>query len=388
MRIRTAVAALVTLAAWLPLVGCGRKVETAEEEVVPVLAAKVEKRAMPIELSAIGNVEALQTVAVQARVAGEIDRVAFREGQDVKPGDLLFTIDPRPYEAAVAEAQARLERDRALARNAEESAARYADLVQKDYVTPEQFEQMRAAGEAARATARADEAAVENARLQLAYTRILAPIAGRTGSIQVHAGNMLRPNDDRTLVTINQIQPIAVTFTVPESAFDAIRRAQAEAKLSVLARPSRGMPDPAAPGTPGTDGLDGVEKPETGELSFVDNAVDRATGTVRLKATFANSAGALWPGRFVDVVLTLAQDPDALVVPAQAIQTGQQGSYVFVVKDDSTVESRQVTVGRTQGGNVVIAKGLSADERVVTDGQLRLAPGVKVEVKPSAEVRS
>jgi multidrug efflux system membrane fusion protein len=375
---------LPALAAVLVLTACGRKAEPAAVEVVPVLAAKVEQRAVPIELSAIGNVEALQTVAVQSRVAGEIDRVAFREGQDVQPGDLLFTIDPRPYEAALAEAQARLERDRALAKNAEETAARYADLVQKDYVTAEQYEQMRAGGEAARATARADEAAVENARLQLSYTRILAPIAGRTGSIQVHAGNMLRPNDERTLVTINQIRPIAVSFTVPESAFDAIRRARAASRLSVAARPSRGSANPMAPAALGQT----EEKPETGELSFVDNAVDMTTGTVRLKATFANESGNLWPGRFVEVVLTLAHEPDALVIPAQAIQTGQQGSYVFVVKADSTVESRTVTVGRRQGSSVVIAKGLSADERVVTDGQVRLAPGVKVEVKPSAEVRS
>jgi multidrug efflux system membrane fusion protein len=383
----------------LSVSGCGRKEPPPAAEVVPVLAAKVEKKAVPIELSAIGNVEALQTVAVQARVAGEIDEVAFREGQDVQPGDLLFTIDPRPYEAALAEAQARLERDRALAKNAEESAARYADLVKKDYVTAEQYEQMRAAAEAARATARADEAAVQNARLQLSYTRITAPIAGRTGSIQVHKGNMLRPNDERTLVTINQIRPIAVTFTVPESAFDGIRRAQAESKLSVVAKPSRGAsssdlaalaPGGARPASTGgaSAAAPGSETSETGELSFVDNTVDRATGTVRLKATFANKAGALWPGRFVDVVLTLAHDPDALVVPAEAIQTGQQGFYVFVVKADSTVESRNVTVGRRQGSSVVIAKGLSADERVVTDGQVRLAPGVKVEVKPAPEVRS
>ena len=369
------------LASVVVLSSCGRKVETPVEEIVPVLAIKVEKRDIPVEISAIGNVEALQSVAVQARVAGEIQSVAFREGQDVKPGDLLFTIDPRPYQAALAEAQARLERDRALAKNSEETAARYGDLVKKEYVTPEQYEQMRAAAEAARATARADEAAVENARLSLSYTRIVAPIAGRTGSIQIHQGNMLRPNDDRTLVTINQIHPIAVTFTVPEAAFDPIRRAQAESKLSVVARPSRGPTEPDAAGG-------GSEGPETGSLSFVDNTVDRATGTVRLKATFANASGALWPGRFVDVVLTLAHDPGALVVPAEAIQTGQQGSYVFVVKADSTVESRPVTVGRRQGNRVVIAKGLSADERVVTDGQMRLAPGTKVEVKPSAEVRS
>ena len=369
------------------LSACGRKAEKPVEEIVPVLAVKVEKRDVPVELSAIGNVEALQSVAVQARVSGEIQTVAFREGQDVKPGDLLFTIDPRPYQAALAEAQARLERDRALAKNSEETAARYGDLVKKEYVTPEQYEQMRAGAEAARATSRADEAAVENARLELSYTRIVAPIAGRTGSIQVHQGNMLRPNDDRTLVTINQIHPIAVSFTVPEAAFDAIRRAQAESKLSVVARPSRETSAPVAPGAAVLPTGEG-EKPETGELSFVDNTVDRATGTVRLKASFANAAGALWPGRFVDVVLTLSHDRDALVVPVEAIQTGQQGSYVFVVKPDSTVESRTVTVGRKQGGDVVIAKGLSADERVVTDGQMRLAPGTKVEVKPSAEVRS
>ena len=380
-RLGFALASIVVISA------CGRKVEKPVEEIVPVLAVKVEKRDVPVELSAIGNVEALQSVAVQARVSGEIQSVAFREGQDVQPGDLLFTIDPRPYQAALAEAQARLERDRALAKNSEESAARYGDLVKKEYVTPEQYEQMRAAAEAARATSRADEAAVENARLSLSYTRIVAPIAGRTGSIQVHQGNMLRPNDDRTLVTINQIHPIAVTFTVPEAAFDAIRRAQAESKLSVVARPSRETSAPVAPGAAVLPTGQG-EKPETGVLAFVDNTVDRATGTVRLKATFENAKGALWPGRFVDVVLTLSHDRDALVVPAEAIQTGQQGAYVFVVKADSTVESRTVTVSRKQGGDVVIAKGLSADERVVTDGQMRLAPGVKVEVKPSAEVRS
>jgi membrane fusion protein, multidrug efflux system len=374
-------------AAVLLSAACARKAEAPVEEVVPVLAVKVEKRDVPVELSAIGNVEALQSVAVQARVSGEIQSVAFREGQDVQPGDLLFTIDPRPYQAALAEAQARLERDRALAKNSEETAARYADLVKKEYVTPEQYEQMRAAAEAARATSRADEAAVENARLSLSYTRIVAPIAGRTGSIQIHQGNMLRPNDDRTLVSINQIHPIAVTFTVPEAAFDAIRRAQAESKLSVVARPSREPSAPVAPGAAVLPTGQG-EKPETGELAFVDNTVDRATGTVRLKATFANANGALWPGRFVDVVLTLSHDRNALVVPVEAIQTGQQGSYVFVVKADSTVESRTVTVGRKQGGDVVIAKGLSADERVVTDGQLRLAPGTKVEIKPAAEVRS
>jgi multidrug efflux system membrane fusion protein len=269
------------------------------------------------------------------------------------------------------EALARLERDRALAKNAEESAARYAELVKKDFVTAQQYDEMMANAAASRATVRADEAALQSAELDLSYCRITAPIGGRTGSLLVNAGNFVKANDDRTLVTINQVRPLYVTFTVPEGSLAAIRsQFHAGGKLAVSAAPS----DSRAV--------------ENGELSFVDNAVDSATGTIRLKATFPNGSGALWPGQFVNVVLALSTEPNALVIPTQALQSGQEGQYVFVVKTDMTVEVRPVTVARTQGPVAVIAKGLAADERVVTDGQLRLAPGSKVEIKPGGEVRS
>lgn len=364
--------ALPAVAALLAVSCSGKDRKAAPVETVPVQAAMVERRSVPVEIRAIGHVETLATVAVKTRVGGEITQVAFREGQDVRPGDLLFLIDRRPYEAAVAEARARLERDRALAKNAEESAARYAELVKKDFVTPQQYDEMRANAAAALATVRADEAAVQSAELDLSYCRITSPIAGRTGSVLVHAGNILKQGDDRTLVTINQVRPIAVSFTVPESSLEAIRaRYRAGEKLAVTAAPSE------APGAT-----------ETGELSFVDNAVDSGTGTIRLKATFANASGALWPGQFVNAVLSLSTDPNAVVIPTQALQTGQQGQFVFVVKSDLTVEPRPVTVSRTQGAFAVIAKGLEPEERVVTDGQLRLAPGSKVEIKPEGEVRS
>jgi multidrug efflux system membrane fusion protein len=387
--------------ALLPGAACSRKGKAAAAaETVPVMAAKVERRAVPLEVRAIGHVESLSTVAVKTRVGGEITEVAFREGQDVKPGDLLFSIDRRPYEAALSEARARLERDRALAKNSEESAARYAELVKKDFVTPQQYDEMKANAAAAQATVRADEASVKTAELNLSYCRIAAPIAGRTGSILVHAGNILKENDDRALVTINQIRPIAVSFTVPEGSLESIRaRYRAGEKLAVRATPSGATSPDALPteasaddegarvAAPGASGS-GSSDSETGQLSFVDNAVDSATGTIRLKATFTNTSGTLWPGQFVNVVLALLTDPNAVVIPTQALQTGQQGQFVFVVKSDLTVEPRPVTVERTQGAYAVIAKGLQPEERVVTDGQLRLAPGSKVEIKPQGEVSS
>jgi membrane fusion protein, multidrug efflux system len=371
---------------------CGKKAKAAPPaETVPVLAAKVERRAVPLEVRAIGHVEALSTVAVKTRVGGEITEVGFREGQDVKPGDLLFSIDRRPYEAALSEGRARLERDRALAKNAEESAARYAELVKKDFVTPQQYDEMKANSAAAQATVRADEATLKTAELNLSYCRIASPIAGRTGSILVHGGNILKDNDDRALVTINQIRPIAVSFTVPEGSLEAIRsQFRAGEKLEVRATPSAGAsPDVAPAGAAPAEGSASAAKDsELGQLAFVDNAVDSATGTIRLKASFANPSGTLWPGQFVNVVLLLLTDPNAVVIPTQALQNGQQGQFVFVVKSDLTVEPRPVTVARTQGAYAVIARGLEPEERVVTDGQLRLAPGSKVEIKPEGEVRS
>jgi membrane fusion protein, multidrug efflux system len=316
-------------------------------------------------VSAIGHVEPFTTVDVKARVGGQVTRVGFREGQNVRKGDVLFQIDPRPYQAALAQARAQLERDRALARNAEEDVKRYTDLVKKDYVTREQYDATRANAAAALASARANEAAVQNAQLQLSYCTVTAPVSARTGSVLVHPGNMVQASDEKPLVVLNQIQPIYVTFSVPESSLAQIReRVRPGEKLKVVASPA------------GNE-----SRSQQGELSFVDNAVNAGTGTILLKATFSNEDETLWPGEYVDVVLTLLTEPQAITVPTQAVQTGQAGQYVWVVRKDGTVESRPVTVSRTQGPVAVVAKGLEAGEQVVTDGQLRLAPGARVEIR-------
>ncbi|HTO75348.1 MAG TPA: efflux RND transporter periplasmic adaptor subunit [Thermoanaerobaculia bacterium] len=368
---RKFVVAACLLGAALAGAACAGKGGAPPKETVPVTAATVETRTVPLEVQAIGHVEPLATVAVKTRIGGEITEIGFREGQDVKPGDLLFVIDPRPYEAAVQEARARLARDRALAKTARETAARYAELIKKDFVTAQQNDETEANAAAAQATVQADEASVQSAELDLSYCRITSPIAGRTGSFLVHKGNIIKANDDRTLVTINQIRPIAVTFAVPESSLAAIRNNyRSGGRLEVRAAPA--------------DQTSAAPASESGELSFLDNAVDSATGTIRLKATYANESGTLWPGQYVTVSLLLANEPGRIVVPTQAVQSSQKGSYVYVVKSDLTVETRPVTIQRTHGTYSVIAKGLSAGERVVTDGQLRLAPGSKVEIKTAA----
>jgi len=361
--------ALVALAAFAALTafGCAKKdpKAAAAPETAPVTVASVSRQDIPVEVRAIGHVEPYTTVNVKALVGGQVTRVGFQEGQNVHKGDLLFQIDPRPYQAALAQAQAQLERDRALARNAEEDVKRYTALVQKDYVTREQYDATRANAAAALASARANEAAVENARLQLSYCTVTAPVSARTGSVLVHAGNLVKGNDDKPLVVLNQIQPVYVTFSVPESSLVQIReRARPGEKLKVAASPAGNS-----------------ARSQTGELSFVDNTVDAGTGTIVLKATFANEDEALWPGEFVDVVLTLATEPQVITIPTQAVQTGQSGQYVWVVRKDLTVESRPVTVSRTQGPISIVARGLQAGEQVVTDGQLRLAPGARVEIR-------
>jgi membrane fusion protein, multidrug efflux system len=355
-------ASLALAAGALVLSGCSSRKKPAPEA-VPVTVGTVTTKSVPIELTAIGSVQPYSTVAVKALINGELTEVHFREGQDVRKGDLLFTIDPRPYQAALAQAQAALARDRAQAINAQADARRYAELVKKDYVTEEQYDQTQATAAAAQATVQADEAAVEAARVNLSYCTIRSPIDGRTGNLMVHAGNVIKANDV-PLVTINQITPVYVAFSVPEQQLWEIKARAAAGKLDVLAAP-------AANSAP----------PGHGQLTFIDNAVDPTTGTIQLKATFPNRGRFLWPGEFVNVRLVLSKEANAVVAPAQAVQTGQEGEFVFVVKPDDTVESRPVTVARTVGQEAVIEKGLHPGERVVTDGQLRLVPGARVEIK-------
>jgi multidrug efflux system membrane fusion protein len=330
---------------------------------VPVTLAAVERQAVPFELLATGTVEPLQAVSVQPQVSGPIVRVAFREGQDVARGQVLFQIDPRPFQAALSRAEAILERDKAQEANARQEAARYSELAGQEYVTAQQYDQSRTAAAAAAATLAASQAELAEARLNLQYATIRAPIAGRTGSLRVREGNLVRANEATPLVTINQIRPILVRFAVPAANLSLIQERRAAEKLVVRAGPVGG--GPASEGT----------------LSFVDNAVDTTTGTIMLKGTFPNQGGALWPGEFVNVRLRLYVDQDALTVPARAVVSGQQGSYVFVVQQDSTAATRPVKVVRQAGDVAVVSGEIEPGQQVVIDGQLRLRQGSKVQVK-------
>jgi len=340
----------------------GTKQKPAEEKVA-VTVAKVEQKDVPMQIRLIGNVQPFSTVSVHALVNGQLTRVSFKEGDNVRKGQPLFTIDPRPYEATLQQAEANLARDEAQYRNAQSEAARYAELVKKDYVTKEEYEKMTSGAEAAKAVVAADRAAVENARLQLSYCNIVAPIDGRTGSLMVHAGNIVHTNDTNPLVVINQVTPIYVQFAVPESQLGSMR-----------SRRDLGVPVTASP-------RGGGAAIAAGRLSFMDNAVDTTTGTITLKALFGNENRALWPGQFVTVAVTLQDRPKAVVVPSQAVQTGQRGQYVYVVKEDRSVEMRPVKVAETVDQQSIIEKGLGPGETVVTDGQLRLTPKSHVEVK-------
>ncbi len=345
-------------------------------EGVPVTVAQVERKTVPQQVTAIGTVEPMHTVQVRTQVGGALDGVHFREGQEVSKGDLLFTIDSRPYQAALAQAQSAVQRDKAKMVDAESTARRYEELAKKEYVTQQQAESARADAAAMQATVRADEAAVEQAKLNLAYCAIRAPVTGRTGSLLVHAGNVIKANDV-TLVVIDQMQPIYVSFAVPERVLPQIRAKQGE-QLPVAARLSDQKPGEV----PESSAIRG--EAEQGVLTFVDNAVNSLTGTILLKATFANKDEALWPGSFAMATITLGEIRDATVAPSQAVQRGQQGQYVFVVKQDGTVESRPVVVGMQDERQAVIEKGLVPGEVVVTDGQLRLAPGSRVQIKGGA----
>jgi membrane fusion protein, multidrug efflux system len=405
------------------LAGCsdrasGTPAKGAAPPPVPVLVASATGKQVPLDIAAIGNVQALTTVGVKSQVAGQVMQVHFSEGRDVERGDLLFTIDPRPFEAAVRQAEAtvgrdlaqlrqaeagltqrkaeiqqalaNLERDTAQLENARTQERRYRELVEKELIAREQYDNFRtqmsaldatvaadrAAVENAKASAlaaeagvenvraviKADQAVVDNAKLQLAYTAIRSPMNGRTGNLLAQAGNVVKANEGDPMVIIAQTHPIYVSFAMPEHYLADITRYQTKAGLTVRATPPGGAP------------------PATGRLTFVNNVVDATTGTIQLKATFDNEDNSLWPGQYVDVILTLTTE-QAITVPAEAVQSGQHGPFVFVVKPDLKVEPRTVQPGRRVGGDIIIERGLEAGERVVTDGQLRLVPGAKVEIK-------
>src|SRR5881392_2015499 len=357
----------VTAAACLLLaLGCSHKGAGGAPR-VPVTVARAEQSAVPYEIIATGTVEPRQTVSVQSQVTGVLTHVAFREGDDVTAGQVLFQIDPRPFQAALEQAQAMLARDRAQAQSAVLDAQRYAELVKQDYVTQSDYEAKRAAAEALQAAVRADSAAIASAALNLDWATIRAPIAGRTGRLLVREGNLVRANSPDPLVVINQIRPILVRFAVPQKYLGDIQRYH-QHQLPVFASPSQ------------TDTVF-----SEGVLTFVDNSVDTTTGTVLLKGEFQNRDNALWPGEFLNVRLQLYIDDKALVVPAQAVMTGQQGTYVFVLNQDGTARSQPVTVERPAGAYAVIAQGVRPGEEVVTDGQVRLVNGAAVEVKGSAD---
>lgn len=399
--------------------GRAQAAKSAPPAPIPVGVATAEQKAVPLQVVAVGTVQAYTTVGVKSQVAGQIQSVHFTEGNEVKRGDLLFTIDPRPLEAAVrqaeanvakdraqlrqteaargqrqaeiTQAQANLDRDLAQLENARVQEQRYRELVRKELVAREQYDQIRTALAAFEATVQADRAAVENARaaaqaaeamidnaraaisaneamvetvrLQLAYTTIRAPMDGRTGNLLVQAGNVVKTGEDSPLVVIAQIRPIYVSFSVPEHQLPAIKTYRAKGTVKVDAM------------------LEGGRKSVVGAVTFVNNTVDPTTGTIQLKATFANADSALWPGQFVDVGLTLTTE-QATVVPVRAVQAGQKGPFVFVVKPDLTVESRPVKPGRRLASEVVIEGGIAPGERIVTDGHLRLLPGARVEIRP------
>jgi multidrug efflux system membrane fusion protein len=366
---------LLAAAIGLILPGCNRARTPAgggpKEWPVPVQVGEVISKDMPIDLRAIGNVEPINTVAVKAQVGGELIEVNFKEGQDVKKGDLLFTIQPKLYKTQLAQAEANLARDRAQSQQADLDLRRQEELGKKGVASKEELDRARAQAEALAATVKADEALVEIATVQVGYTTIESPINGRTGAVQVQAGNVIKANADDSMVSINQIAPIYVSFAIPEQYLGDIRKGMAASPLKV------GAVDPRSGKTLGE-----------GELTFAANAVDATTGTITLKATFPNDDRALWPGAFVDAILHLAVEEKAVVVPASAVMSGQRGTQVFVAKGDGTAELRPVTVGRTVGQESIISNGVQPGEKVVINGQSRLVPGAKIVIKPSGEAPS
>jgi membrane fusion protein, multidrug efflux system len=352
----------------LVLTGCSRDEKSTAKKggaPVPVLVARAVETNIPVQISAIGNVMAYSKVTIRAQITGQLQETNFREGQEVKKGDLLFTIDPRPAQAALDQARANLARDAAQMENARIQFDRVRKLFADKVASQDEFDTSKAVLDALAGTVAADQAAVTNASLNLEYTAIRAPVDGVIGAQLVYPGNIVKSEDDE-MVVLNQIHPIQVAFTVPEQHLAEIKNEMSRRTLAVKA------------------GIAGMTNDvPSGELTFVDNAVDTTTGTIQLKGTFANKDSRLWPGQFVQVRLTLAEISSAIVVPGQAIQTGQNGDYVFVVKSDQTVEMRPVKIGEIAQGNTVVTDGLRAGETVVADGQSRLVPGATVDVKLS-----
>lgn len=354
----------------LPLTACTKDKEAKkpkERPPAPVLVAPATKKTVPVAIDAVGTVESISQVAVKSMVNGEVKKVHFSEGQDVAKGQVLFTIDTRQYEAAIRKGEADLARIKAQLATARSNAERYGKLVKDGIVTVEQYDSFRTQAESLEADHAAQLALIDSIRVQLSYCTIRSPISGRTGNLLINAGNVVKANDTLSLVTINQIRPIYVAFSIPERELPRIRQYLTKGKMKVEAR------------LPGDSG-----QPETGDVTFLDNSVDPLTATIKLKGTFSNPKTRLWPGQFVSVRLTLASLADAVVVPTQAVQTGQMGQYVFVVKGD-TAESRPVKIGIVSEGMTVVDQGLKPGETVVVDGHMRVVPGGKISAKQVVE---
>lgn len=366
MHRHSALLILLLICSSVGVAGCSREAGGKQSApATPVVAGAAAKQTVPVEIEAIGTATAFSAITVRSKVAGEITQVHFKEGQDIKKGDPLFNIDCRDLMATLRQAEANLAKDIAVSKNAEEDAIRYRTLVEKGYVAKQQYAQARTNAESSAGVVEAGRALVENIKVRLGYCRISSPISGRTGGLAMDRGNLVKENDS-ILVTINQITPIYVGFTVPEKYLSEIKRYSAGKDLKVHAY---------IPTDP---------QPEEGILTFIDNTVDNATGTIALKATFPNPKKRLWPGQFLNVVVTLTERA-AVLVPSRAVLSGQKGAYVFAVKPDNTVEIRPVETSTTYRDSSIIEKGLAAGERVVLDGQLRLIQGARVKIKGAPE---
>jgi membrane fusion protein, multidrug efflux system len=359
---QTSKAILIAITSLILCTACAAKKEQPKAKLpVPVKVALALQKDVPIQVKAIGNIEAFTSVAIKSQVSGQIARVHFQEGSDVRRGDLLISIDPEPFRATLSQCEAALVRDQAQAKFAREQASRYQGLLKDGIVTRDQCDLLESTAASLAATVVADRATAKSARIQLGYCSIRSPVSGRTGTLALHPGNLVKAND-LPIVTVNQVSPIYATFSIPEKLLAQVKRALAAKELKIEA---------LIPNEPGST--------ELGTVSFLDSSVNAATGTIKLKGVFANLSRKLWPGQFADVVMTLGLRKNAVIVPTNTIQTGQQGQFVYVVKTDRSVEMRPVTLAEADGSDTVIEKGVAQGETIVVDGQLRLSPGALVD---------